>query len=133
MTVILGFTGTQRGMTRHQARSFRVFIQTIMPDEFHHGDCIGADKDAHEIVKLVAPDCVMVGHPPSDPTRRAFCKFDKVMSEKPYLTRNRAIVKASNVMCATPGEDKEVLRSGTWSTIRNARAAKKRLTIIFPS
>lgn len=131
--VVLGFTGTQKGMNNSQKRRFRVIVQTFKPTEFRHGDCIGADKDAHDIVRIVAPDCKIVIHPPTIDAKRAYCKGDTILPAKPYLNRNRDIVKASNIMVATPGEDTEQLRSGTWATIRAARSAKRRTTILLPS
>ena len=38
-----------------------------------------------------------------------------------YLVRNMNIVNQSDVLIAAPKEEVEVLRSGTWSTIRKAR------------
>ena len=42
----IGFTGTQKGMTTAQAYSFIELISGMEIDEFHHGDCIGADYNA---------------------------------------------------------------------------------------
>jgi hypothetical protein len=48
------------------------------------------------------------------------------------LERNTEIVKACDVLIATPKEQDEVLRSGTWATIRRARKYDKKLAVIFP-
>jgi predicted Rossmann fold nucleotide-binding protein DprA/Smf involved in DNA uptake len=48
------------------------------------------------------------------------------------LVRNKVIVNISDVILATPFEDKEVMRSGTWSTIRYARKVGKTPIIILP-
>ena len=60
----VGFTGTQKGMTERQFDIFAAVISELQPEEFHHGDCIGADEQAHDIVHVVAPDCKIVVHPP---------------------------------------------------------------------
>ena len=43
-----GFTGTQHGMTDAQKATLRDFL-AAGSGEFHHGDCIGADSEAHDI------------------------------------------------------------------------------------
>ena len=119
----VGFTGTQQGMNNHQRRRFRRLILELNPTEFHHGDCIGADEQAQAIVRELVPQCRLVIHPPSDPSKRAFCKADEVLPAKPYLKRNLDIVRRCSIMVATPYEVEEQLRSGTWSTVRYARRA----------
>jgi hypothetical protein len=42
----LGFTGTRKGMDPTQLNQFLKLITKIRPEEFHVGDCIGADKEA---------------------------------------------------------------------------------------
>lgn len=124
-----GFTGTQRGMTASQRDALRGYLRGIR-GEFHHGDCIGADSQAHEIA-----DCMgyrIIGHPPSNPSRRASRVCHELRPEKSYLERNKNIVRETVALIATPGETEEQLRSGTWSTIRFARKQGKCVVIIFP-
>ena len=53
------------------------------------------------------------------------------MKEKSYLHRNIDIIKNSSLLIACPvDKNKEELRSGTWSTIRQARKLKL-TTFIF--
>jgi hypothetical protein len=61
-------------------------------------------------------------HPPTDPTRRAFRIGDVEHPELPFLDRNMNIVRSasSGCMVACPNSESNVLRSGTWSTIRFA-------------
>jgi hypothetical protein len=129
--MIIGFTGTQNGMTRKQGESFLLLIRELGINEFHHGDCIGADAQAHKIVSNLTDAQIMV-HPPDKNIKRAFCKSNNVAQPLPYLERNKIIVNESNILIATPNQYKEVLRSGTWSTIRYAKKSNKTCYIIFP-
>ena len=131
MSIRIGFTGTQKGMTEAQKKTFTEIISQYTSLEFHHGDCIGADEEAHKIV-LKTKKAVITIHPPDDSIKRAFCSGDKVLPPFPYLTRNKHIVQNSDYLIATPKEDKEVLRSGTWSTIRYAKKLGLQVMIIFP-
>lgn len=127
----VGFTGTQRGMTEEQKQEFRNFISCNTVEEFHHGDCIGADKDAHDIAISLGISIVI--HPPLNPVKRAFCSGAiRVLDKKPYLDRNKEIVRDTDILMATPGEVEEQLRSGTWSTIRFASRQNKALFVIGP-
>jgi len=128
----VGFTGTQNGMTAEQLRTFGEIIKKLRIDEFHHGDCVGADKEAVEAVIYVQPDVHVVCHPPENPSKRAFTSFNETRDEKPYLVRNHDIVDECGLLIATPWEYAEELRSGTWATIRYARKSGKRIVVIYP-
>jgi hypothetical protein len=126
----LGFTGTQLGMSEHQAREFAALVLRLQPTEFHHGDCIGADAEAHDIVRRISPATHIVVHPPINPDKRAFRVAtssraarpgDVVLQPKEYLERNHAIVDATDLLVAAPRADEEELRRGTWTTVRYAR------------
>lgn len=104
----------------------------LNPFRVHHGDCIGADAAMHIIARDYLNKVVVI-HPPTDDAKRAFCKWDILLGAKPYLDRNHDIVDRSEVMIACPGEHNEVLRSGTWATIRYARKLKKPIIIIKPT
>lgn len=124
-----GFTGTQRGMTAAQRDALRGYLRGIR-GEFHHGDCIGADSQAHEIA-----DCMgyrIIGHPPSNPSKRAWRTCHELRPEKPYLDRNKDIVLETLLLIACPRETQEIHFSGTWSTVRFARKQSKSVVLIFP-
>lgn len=125
----VGFTGTQRGMTPNQLSIVRYFLGGPYT-WLHHGDCIGADAQAHQAARRKGIS--IHRHPPDDPKKRAFCDFDVDHPEKPYLERNHDIVDACEFLIGAPGEDKEQLRSGTWATIRYARKTKTPHVIVFP-
>jgi len=128
--ITVGFTGAQAGMTMAQRAVIHSQLQLVKPDEAHHGDCIGADSEFHSCVKKYT-DADIVIHPPENNSKRAYCKEGLILSEKPYLTRNKDIVDASDVLFATPA-GAEVLRSGTWSTIRYAKKKNVPVVIIYP-
>ena len=142
----IGFTGTQVGMTDKQKQhvysslSRHINGNTLIPikdrgvplitPEFHFGDCIGADEESAEMAEKL--NYILVSHPPTNDLKRAFCNYDIQLAPKPYLQRNHDIVDEVNIMIATPKEDKEQLRSGTWATIRYTKKMNKGLTIIMP-
>ena len=83
----VGFTGTQAGLTPKQKLELRSLLTDYRDDitEFHHGDCIGADADAHEIAaEILGVECIFI-HPPEDDKKRAFCKSPHIARPRPYL------------------------------------------------
>lgn len=133
----IGFTGTQFGMTEHQIRAVKTLVERLQPIKWHHGDCIGADAQSHDIVREVATQTrrkiEIAIHPPEDDRKRAFKKGDELRSVAEYLERNRDIVDETSILIATPKSIREELRSGTWYTIRYARREKKGLIIVYPT
>ncbi len=135
----VGFIGTQRGMTNPQAHELiEYLIELHMANdlrEFHHGDCIGADSHFHTIMmkllKYEAHNLIYI-HPPENESKRAWCYSKHVFTPKPYIERNHDIVDAVDIVIAAPKERYEVLRSGTWATIRYARTAGKTVHVIDP-
>ena len=117
----IGFTGTHRGMSQHQKEQFVLMMQELDPTEFHHGDCIGADAEAHDIVREFFPAVYIVVYPPNSRYRQAFKEGDEHRKPAPYLKRDKNIVDNVDFLFATPFRNEEVLRSGTWATIRYAR------------
>lgn len=130
----ISFTGTQRGMTQAQERRVsELLISWIGARQqfVHHGDCVGSDFRMHFLALKYGYEVHL--HPPDNPVKRAFCTVGVtvVEPEKPYLERNTDIAAAGEVLIATPREYEEVLRSGTWSTIRRARKLGKKIYIVF--
>ena len=137
--MIVGFTGTQAGMGLLQKRIFCGIINHIKPSAFHHGDCCGADADAHKIIQAMGIPIVI--HPPSDSKKRAWCPLvltrapalsDKCLKAKQYIPRNHDIVDAADFMIGIPRLKFEEQRSGTWATIRYSRKIHKDCCIIYP-
>lgn len=131
-SLVLGFTGTQHGMATEQLTRVADLLRELRPARVHHGDCIGADTQFHALVRQVLPECRIVIHPPRVEAKRAFCDGDETKAPRAYLTRNRAIVRESQVLLAAPSEREEQLRSGTWSTVRFARQQNRTVHLVLP-
>lgn len=127
----IGFTGTQIGMSQNQKEQMVLELQKFELTEFHHGDCIGADSDAHNIVRTFFPNCKIIIHPPVVSEKRAWCEGDVTKEKFPYLTRNKHIVDDAELLIGAPSSNFEELRSGTWSTIRYARKMSKLHVILL--
>ena len=141
----IGFTGTQKGLTTKQSYELEEVLLDLIPShgsvEFRHGDCIGADFQAHAIfhdIMFGRSNGYIVIHPPDIPDKRAYSQgaYDKisvvVLDEKPYHIRNQDIVDWCDVLIVCPEQAQEQQRSGTWSTVRKARRAGKRIIVITP-
>lgn len=128
----VGFTGTKEDMTQAQEKQFKYILTQVGLTEFHHGDCVGADLHAHNIVRYCFKNAVIHSHPPVATSRRAYATADIEHEPKDYLERNRDIVDETTLLIATPLTSNEILRSGTWSTIRYAVKRSKNLWIIDP-
>lgn len=130
--IIVGFTGTQLGMTGQQLEAFRLKLIELACTEFHHGDCIGADAQAWEIARSL--ELRTICHPPKREIKRANTyPNDETRAPHDYLVRNRHIVEESDFLVACPAQMTEQLRSGTWATIREARRQGKVVYVILPN
>ncbi len=126
-----GFTGTRYGMTEAQQDALRNYLAGSS-GEFHHGDCVGADAQAHDI----ADECGygIIIHPPKDYQHRAWREVPRHMMkpEQSHFARNRDIVNETTALIATPFEVEEQPRGGTWYTVRYARKCGKTVVLIRP-
>jgi hypothetical protein len=130
--MIIGFTGSRKGMTGDQAAEVtRILLRAT---EGHHGDCIGADEQFHDL--CLALEIPVVIHPPEDDTYRAFCQGAKlVMPPRPFLVRNRIIVDTCELLVGAPKDHRQpasLRGQGTWSTIVYARRVGRELRVVLP-
>ena len=132
MKISVGITGTQQGLTEAQFAALELLLPHMGMTEIHAGDCVGVDAEVITYVKEMMPSVKTVGHPPTIADKRAFLEYDEERKPKDYLVRNHDIVNESEYLIACPKEDKEVLRSGTWATVRYARKTEKTVVIIKP-
>jgi hypothetical protein len=136
IVIAVGFTGSRHGITQAQAeeveRRLRILARVHGAQELHHGDCVEADETAARCAAGLG--WRTVAHPPNNPTWRAWHPSDEVREPLPFLDRDRAIVAATAVLVGCPRSPEAAdRRSGTWYTIRRARAAGIGLVVIAPS
>lgn len=125
----IGFTGTRHGMTDAQKQRLQWLLAGMpRPAWLHHGLCVGADAEAHEIA--LAMDMLIEGHPPTNPKMMAKLEgFGFLNMPLPYLVRNRRIVDKTSELIAAPRN--EAIVGGTWSTIHYAKGVGRKVTIIY--
>lgn len=138
----IGFTGTRRGMSEPQRNVVQILLAEFGAEPgstFHHGDCVGADEQAHRQADAVGLGIFI--YPPIDSTHRTHCgllklaqgsQIRKIYQPKHYTARNRDIVNSSDIIIAAPREFEEQSFGGTWYTVRYARKAGKRVLIVYP-
>ena len=131
--MIIGFTGTQNGMTDPQKKQVEKSLRLMYSygSIFIHGDCIGADAEAHEIALRLGYRVWI--YPGNIGAKRAYCKgAELIVHPQNPLERNRAIAHMCDKLIATPSTKTEIVRSGTWATVRYARKEHKPRVIIDP-
>lgn len=130
MGKVLGFTGTRHGMTEKQ----KIELAKILRDgvtELHHGMCKGADEECHNLARAIGGIWI-VGHPPKNTYLMADLDIDEMRGPQEYLARDENIVEETDELVAAPHGMQEMIRSGTWTTVRYAQQHDKWATIIFP-
>ena len=131
--MIVGMTGTREGLSAYALDELKEFVKARKDKitEAHHGDCVGADAQFHQV--MIDAGIPVYIHPPLNPKRRAYCEgATKVFEPRSYLSRNKQIVRSCTRLLAFPRSTTEEQRSGTWSTIRYARKVKTGVKIIYP-
>lgn len=127
-----GFTGTRDGLTWQQRASLYLLLERARPAWLHHGDCAGADAEAHDLAGRLRIRRAI--HPPSDSKFRAWCApvtgLDALPRDPlPYLTRNRRIVEETHWLIACPKNS--VRKGGTWCTIDYARSKNRMVVFVW--
>lgn len=130
----IGFTGTRVGLRPDQVEKIISLLDRYSAQNtgivVSHGDCVGADTDFHRVCVEYRKNnpCVFIQihiYPPIDPKLRQFNVGDRVFEPDEYLKRNLAILRNSDVLIAcVKSVSVEEHRSGTWSTIRQAKKRK---------
>lgn len=122
----VGFTGSRDGMSMAQKEQLVLLLYQFSPTEFHHGDCVGADAEAHDIVREFFPDCKIIVWPPSIEFMRAYKTGDEIRPPMPYIPRDQKIVDSAELLIGAPRVTvQEEPNSGSWYTIRYARKTGK--------
>jgi predicted Rossmann fold nucleotide-binding protein DprA/Smf involved in DNA uptake len=130
--MIIGFTGTRKGMTQQQHRTVTELVsRASTATHVIHGDCIGADYNFHNIAVKAGLSVVL--RPCNLSNQRAYSEgAEKVYEPEKPIARNHKIVSECSGLIACPGKMTEEMRSGTWATIRYARQNSKRVVIVWP-
>jgi hypothetical protein len=132
----IGFVGTRQGMTALQRARVKSLLH--ITDELHHGDCVGADKELHDLAGEMSwrggghDRLRVVIHPPNTPRWRAWCTSDDVRPPQAPMIRNHAIVHSCHMLLATPRTYRMVQRSSTWATVRYAVKRGRGVVIVLP-
>ena len=130
--MILGFTGTRRGMTPGQRAALAKCVASL-PARAIHGGAVGADEEFNGFLinaGMRAEDIYV--YPAS--VNRWMLWVDvgnTTYSVAKPLVRNHVIARRCDYLIAAPATAKEVLRSGTWATVRYARRANKSVIILL--
>jgi len=112
----IGFSGTRYGMTLLQRRAvyrvFRWYRDNRNAITVHHGSCVGADAEAHDIARMLGLSVAL--HPgvsaKGDSPYRAECSMlpgERVWTPRHYFTRNAAIAACTGVLVAAAGDGTE--------------------------
>lgn len=128
---VLGFTGTQDGMTFPQKNTVAILLGLLQPVSVIHGDCVGADEDFHELTRRVLPHAEIRTRPSNIVELRAGCNADSIYPPQPPLKRDEMLVMDSDLLLATPKKRVEETRSGTWFTVRTARKMGRGVIIVW--
>lgn len=134
--MILGFTGTRRGMTGAQQRTVaRLIAQVAGASESAvvglHGDCVGADVDFHLLCRRVGLQVTC--RPCTLDDYRAHTDARIIAPPERPMARNRKIVADADFVMGCP-PNREIIKrgSGTWATIGMALSARKKLYVVYP-
>jgi len=125
--MIVGFTGTRRGLTALQMKALAHVLHDDAIELLVHGGAKGADATAdmlattYKIERRVRPG----------PHSTSWQEGAEVMPAVENLLRNRDIVDDADVLIACPSTYQERQRSGTWATIRCARKRGIPIRIIW--
>ncbi len=118
MITDVGISGTRHGANPHQLIMIKVALINYKErgaKNFRHGDCAGVDVEAAVIARRLG--YYIIKHPgPVGVGSYA----DETFGPMSFLDRNKVIARMSDVILIVPHTNKEVLRSGTWSTYRYA-------------
>ena len=133
----LGFTGSRRGMTAAQAATFKRLISEENVTLFVHGDCVGADAEAHDMIEAIKPEVNIVVAPSLNASLRAWCKprTGVLCEARASVDRNRAIAIMCDELIAVPRkrlvpDGGFIPQSGTQQTIEFAQDNGRPVIII---
>lgn len=130
--MILGFTGTRRGLTEAQRVQLIQMLHALRSRQnvLHQGGAVGADREAMVLARQLRYDIHWHPSTLNEVTFDRQYERDEWHDTYPPLARNRHIAQACEVLIAAPLTDEEELRSGTWHTVRCARDLVKPVILL---
>lgn len=144
--MIIGFTGTRRGVNTKQDDPLFNTLVEYKPTIFLHGACTGADEYAVEMVRdyYSSTECTIIAYPGvslksedrSDRSERAIQLSNEVLPEQGHFSRNRKIVQRCHLLIAVTHyyiyeEPEDGSGGGTFFTIQHAEKLKRPTVIIW--
>ena len=104
--LVLGFTGTRYGLTDAQGLRLYDSLLALKRKEniFRHGDCIGADAQAHDLASELGFHIII--HP-GNKGNRAYKKGHEILEPRVYLLRNMDIVDSCDILVACPAQKED--------------------------
>lgn len=129
MIVKIGFSGSRQGMSATQ----KDILFNLLKDkagEFHHGNCIGADSEAHDMATVLNYK-VCIHDPLNQGSNWAGKRGALHYPPMPYKVRNKNIVEKTAVLFACPLAFDG--KGGTWNAIEWAKRLKRQFYIILPN
>lgn len=147
----LGVTGSRNRYDPEQEIKFPTVDQMIGMGQFldeamdhglkyvHHGCCTGWDEHAVRLCRGAKLDVLIYAYPPKDErhlSRYAMEASDVVHKPQEYRVRDAEIAAQADIILAGPAWpelDPRSKRSGTWMTVRFARAVGARVYAYDPS
>lgn len=133
--MIVGFTGTREGCTPAQGGALARLVRDWEDmTEFHHGAAFGADTEAVTHVAYYQPGAAIHARPCDIKGASSYAALSASQVTHPArrpLDRNGDIVAACAALVVCPAGP-EVMRSGTWATVRRARKARRRMVFVWP-
>lgn len=128
---IAGMTGTRNGLSKAQRSLCIDLIEEGEFTEWHHGDCIGADAETHDIAFDF--NLKIIIHPPIKDDVRAHKNGTAIRRATNYFARNRNIVNESEILFGFPPTEEPQSKGGTWYTINYGISQGKPVVYITPS
>lgn len=138
--MILGYTGTRKGMTQAQVQTVDELVDRLAPRvigssyQFLHGCAEGGDRQFHGIVAARGPLWL---YPVLD-EQRAWAKrhrraFDILVECADLIGRNHDMADKAMAFIAAPRGFVEQKRgSGTWATMRYCKKIHRICYVVWP-
>jgi hypothetical protein len=136
----VGITATWRGTTAAQRERLRARLKELRPSAIVHGGCIGGDDEADIIAaelgihRFVFPSTITKKRVPDEVLKSRTGSLVTIMPPDEPLLRNPRIVRNVARLIALPRQAQEIIRSGTWTTVRLGRKilGRENVEIIGP-